>query len=370
MELFFNAPEYKKMKKQYETECFKLFGKYCKYNGEKTFEKSAQEMSEYFKNKKVCIEYVEQSTTKKGTTTSTTKEISKSFYQIWSEDPDMREYDEIIFNCDLSKVKKSQFNLFDGFKHFNDLKKSDVDLSFIFEHIKSLVDFNEEHFEYVLNYFAQLVQQPHILPHTTLIFISEEGAGKDIFANFTSNVIGSKYTFNTEKLDNICGKFNSVLGGKLMIVINETNPAESRDRIENIKFLITAEQVSIEGKYKDPIKTDNYCRFIFFSNRLFAFPVEGEGSRRPVIFKSSSKYLPVNIGHDENKKFFTKLVNMYKDKNYQKAFLEFLLNRDINNFNPKQINKSLLHKELEETSTSPIVGFLAEIVKDNIDKKI
>jgi hypothetical protein len=87
----------------------------------------------------------------------------------------------------------------------------------------------------VLNYLAQLVQQPHILPHTTLIFISEEGVGKDIFATFLGEVIGEKYTHNTEKLEQVCGRFNTVLGGKLMMVINETNPVESRERILNLQ---------------------------------------------------------------------------------------------------------------------------------------
>jgi hypothetical protein len=211
MEMFLNCTEYKEMKKLYETQCFKLFGKYCKYDGEKVSEKSPSEMSEYFKNKKITVEIIEQQTTKKGTTVSTTKELTKSFYQIWSEDPEMREYEEIVFNCNLSKVKPHQFNLFDNFNHFDKLKTKEVNLDKIFEHIKSLVNFNDEHFKYVLNYLAQLVQQPHILPHSTLIFISEEGVGKDIFAGFLGEVYGDKYIHNTEKLEQICGKFNSVL---------------------------------------------------------------------------------------------------------------------------------------------------------------
>jgi hypothetical protein len=362
MEIFFQSEEYKKMKTQYEQQCFKLFGKYCKYDGDKITEKSSNEMAEYFKNKKIFVEYVEQQTTKKGTTISTTKELSRSFYQIWSEDPEMREYEEIVFNCNLTKVKPHQFNLFDGFKHFDKTKSQKVDLSLIFEHIKSLVNYNEEHFNYTLNYLAQLVQQPHILPHKTLIFISEEGVGKDIFATFLGEVLSDKYSFNTEKLEQICGRFNTVLGGKLLMVINETNPVESRERVENIKFLITAEKLAIEGKHKDPVKTDNYARFIFFSNRLFAFPVEGQSSRRPVIFKSSSKYLVDNIGIEANDKFFTELVSYYKNPVYQKAFLEFLKIRDISKFNPKDVSKSELHKELEENTVSPIVGYLAGLV--------
>ncbi len=126
-------------------------------------EKSPAEMSEYFKNKKITVEIIEHQTTKKGTTVSTTKELTKSFYQIWSEDPEMREYDEIVFNCNIAKVKPHQFNLFDNSNHFDRLKTKDFNLDKIFEHIKSLVDFNDEHFKYVFNFLAQLVQQPQIL---------------------------------------------------------------------------------------------------------------------------------------------------------------------------------------------------------------
>lgn len=370
MELFLNSEEYKKMKTEYERTCFKLIGKYCINTGDKLIEKSSSEIHEYFKNKKITIEYIEQQTTKKGTTVSTTKEYTKNFYQIWSEDPDMKEYMEVVFNCNTAKVLPTQYNLFEGFIHYNNIKKDPkIDLSPVFEHIKSLVNFDEEHFKYVISWLAQLIQQPHILPHTTLIFISEEGVGKDLFSKFISNVINDKYTHNTEKLENICGKFNSILGGKLLITINETNPIESRERIENIKFLITADKITIEGKHKDPIKTENFCRFIFFSNRLFAFPVE-EGSRRPIIFKASNKYLPANYGVEANKKYFTNLAeNIYDNKQYQKAFLEYLKNYDISNFNPKNIVKSELHQELEENSISPIVYYLADFVKKHSTEK-
>lgn len=365
MDLFFNVKEYKDLKTEYERTCFKLIGKYCINTGDKILEKSASEINEYFKNKKISFEIVETQTTKKGTTTSTTKEITKNFYQIWSEDPEMKEYLEVVFNCDVNKVLPSQYNLFENFKHFDKINlNNNINFDVIFEHIKSLVNYDETHFKYVINWLAQLIQQPHILPHTTLIFISEEGVGKDLFSSFISEVINDKYCFNTEKLELVCGKFNSILGGKLLGTINETNPVESRERIENIKNIITADKVYIEGKNKDPIKTDNFCRFIFFSNRLFAFPVE-EGARRPVIFKSSSKYLPINLGLEENKKYFTNLSNIYKNKEYQKAFLEYLKHHDISTFNPKDIVKSELHQELEDNSLSPIVGFLSNVVKMN-----
>jgi hypothetical protein len=80
------------MKAQYEQQYIELFGKYCKYDGDKITEKSTTDASKYFKNIKITIEYVEHQTTKLGTTISTTKELSKSFYQLWSEETEMREF--------------------------------------------------------------------------------------------------------------------------------------------------------------------------------------------------------------------------------------------------------------------------------------
>ena len=161
---------------------------------------------------------------------------------------------------------------------------------------------------------------------------------QDLFSDFFSDVINRNYTHNTEKLEAICGKFNSVLGGKLFITINETNPVESRERIENIKFLTTAKYVSIEAKHKDPITSKHYARYLFISNRLMAFPVEN-GSRRPVIFKASDKYLKKNFGEKESIEHFTKLANILHNKDYQYSFLRFLQTYDIKNFNFKNLQK-------------------------------
>ena len=371
MEEFFSKKEYKTVKKEVESHFFKMLGDYCKFDDEKIIKLPANKISEYFKNKKITITVKEEKHNGDGTLFYEKSVHTKKFYDVWSEDPNIKTYDEIIFNCDEKKVKETQFNLYRGLRSYENkvLEKSKkIDLSPVFEHMKSLVNYNDEHFNYMINWLSQLVQQTHILPHTTLIFISKEGVGKDLFSNFISKAINENYTFNTEKLENICGKFNSMLGGKILCTINETNPVESRERIENIKFLITADNVTIEGKHKDPIKAKNYCRFIFFSNRLMAFPVE-EGSRRPVIFHSSDKYLKENIGADENNKYFSKLVSYYEDESYQCAFLEYLKNRNITKFNPKEFTKSELHKELEENSISPIVHWLSNIVKLNMDKE-
>jgi hypothetical protein len=132
--------------------------------------------------------------------------------------------------------------------------------------------------------------------------------------------------------------------------------------------MITAKKLQIEGKHKDPVECENFCRFIFFANRLMAFPIE-EGNRRPFITKASNKYTKEVIGAKENKKHFDKLVSQYESKEYQSAFLEMLMKRDISNWNPKEFEKSELHQTLEDNSISPLVQYLANIVRENIGQE-
>jgi hypothetical protein len=358
-EQFFNEPAYLEAKDMYERQYFKLLGSYRKYDGD-TIEKIAvSSMMEHFKNKQIVIEK-EVPTIKKGILEYNTKELNASYYDIWSYDPNMREFDKVVFNCDIESVGPKEFNLFENFNHFDHLEKKDFDLSLIFDHIMSLVNDDEDDFKYVISWLAQLIQQPHILPQTALIFISEEGVGKDCFSSFLSKVIGSQHTANVSNLNDICGDFNAILNRKLLITVNETDPVESKKRSEALKNLITAETVVIRGLYENAIKCDNYVRLLFFSNRLFAYPME-EKARRPKIMKCSNRNSKKVLGIEENKIYFDKLwaLSKKKNKDYQHAFLNYLRNYDISNFNPSAFKKSELHKNLEENSVNPLVSFMS-----------
>ncbi len=373
MERFLNSKNYKEMKAKYEKEYFKLGGEYAWYDGDKITNKSTSKISEHFKNKKVIIHIEKEN--EDGDTVVTKKE--KSFYQVWSEDPKMKEYNEVVFDCNLKNVKDYQFNLYDGFaiakEYFPNIDpresadpfvKAKEGLKLINNHISILCNHNEDHIKLVKYFYGQALQQPHILPNFCLVFISKEGVGKDVFFELIELLFGEKYCFNVDKLESIVGKFNTTCGGKIMGVINETDPIDSQKRRESIKFFVTAKKVLIEGKYKEPVKAPNYCRMTFFSNRISAFPVE-HGARRPHIIPSSCEKLTKYIGAEENKKYFDALVEAINNKYVRKLFYDELMKIDIAKFNHKEIDKSELHKTLEDAAKSPMVEFLCQIVYKN-----
>ena len=44
-----------------------------------------------------------------------------------------------------------------------------------------------------MSWLAHIVQKPYELPQVIMVIISEEGTGKDMFAEFISKVIGEQY---------------------------------------------------------------------------------------------------------------------------------------------------------------------------------
>lgn len=154
MEKFLKSKQYEDMKAKYEREYFKLGGEYAWYDGDKIVHKSTNKIAEHFKNKEVTIEIEKE--TPDGDSIITKK--SKTFYQIWSEDPNMKEYDEVVFDCNLKRVKQNQFNLFNGFaieKHVYSAddathKKALAGLKLINDHISILANHNEEHIKVIM----------------------------------------------------------------------------------------------------------------------------------------------------------------------------------------------------------------------------
>jgi len=361
MDKFLKAKKYQDMKTKYEKEYFKLSGDYAWFDGNKITMKSAHKISEHFKNKKVVIELERE--TPDGDVNVTKKE--KTFYQIWSEDPNMKEYNEVIFDCNTECVKDYQFNLFDGFaiaKHkIVDKQIAKDGLKAVNDHISILCNHNPEGIKTVKYFYAQALQQPHILSNFCLVFISKEGVGKDMFSEFIENVYGEKYCFNTDKLENIVGRFNGIFGGKIMGVSNETDPVDSQQRRDNIKYIITAKKVLIEGKHKDAIKAPNYCRMVFYANRLTSFPTE-DGQRRPYIQYCSSEMLPKYAGAEKSKQYFDTLAKYMANIDVQKAFYDEMMKFDIKSFNFKEMEKSEFQKTLEEASKPPLSEFLYQTV--------
>ncbi|CAI2195862.1 11107_t:CDS:1, partial [Funneliformis geosporum] len=83
--------------------------------------------------------------------------------------------------------------------------------------------------EYVLKWFAFLVQHPSIIPGTILVLHSPPHYGKNIITDFIrKSLFGPELVYSTSDLGKILGKFNSAIQGCKLIIMNKAEMASGK----------------------------------------------------------------------------------------------------------------------------------------------
>jgi hypothetical protein len=272
------------------------------------------------------------------------------------------QYDDIQFYP--GKIEdRNIFNLWSGFKS-TPLKNNDL-IKPILHHIRYVWANNiEERFKYIIKWLANIIQIPDKKNGVVLVFIGNQGCGKNILCNFLmKDLIGKKYTATIKDLKKVSGKFNSILEHKLLITLDEVSNIEKNYHrtFDKLKNLITEDTQQIERKGIDPITIDDYCNYIMLSNNYYPVKVEGM-DRRYCIFECSNKY----IG---NTNYFKKLNESFNQKTAD-AFMYFLTKIDISNFNLQEIPHSNLRSELMNRSIPEEVIFLKELIDKDINREV
>ena len=259
-----------------------------------------------------------------------TKEIS--FISKLLKDKNFTTYSEIKFvPLPLNKrndEEKTYYNSFDGFI----IEKDNIinnNINFedtkIYEHIKNLCNNEKKVYEYFIKWMAQIIQYPDILSNVCLIFRSDEGVGKDTFFNWFGNkILGHKYYLNLENTDLIFGGFNSIYKNKFLTILNESDIKKTKEIINSIKMNVTAPVMAINQKNKDPVKINNYNRFVFLCNNKNCISIE-KTDRRFVAIECNNTF-----AND-----FNYLKPLFEEMNSGKInniFYKYLKNINIENY--------------------------------------
>ena len=203
----------------------------------------------------------------------------------------------------------SFFNLFQSTKLLMDKPNVSYSWDTIQKVLFNLCENNEDYYNWVINWLAVLYQYPTYRFTTSIIFIGEKGSGKGMFAKVMRKIFDNCcYSANSKDL---VSSFNAQLfENKLLLIANEILDQHNKYQFSNdLKEIITEEEISVERKYTDRYIAKNYIKCIFFSNSLQPISIE-EGDRRYAVFKSKKLKMPFsemnNFWEDEN--FFEKQV--------------------------------------------------------------
>jgi predicted transposase YbfD/YdcC len=274
---------------------------------------------------------------------------SRNFTYYWTRDETMRYYHSINYYPRASDCPDHIYNLWKPFPILRTLS-SVADTSFIHNFIRTVIG-DDAVVEYLLNWFAHVVQFPSRKTEVCLIFFGNQGCGKSSIAeHLLELIIGDEKMIITSKVDKVFGRFVNTQG-KLLSVLNETSGKETFNLSEILKDAITCQKTEQEKKGIDAISIIDYTNYIFTTNNINSVKIP----------KDDRRYMPIEFNNSylNNTEFFEKLYAQFANKSVMRSFYDELMARDISRFSLSNNRvETELMREMKFMNADPIEQFL------------
>jgi hypothetical protein len=280
------------------------------------------------------------------------------FIDEWLRDETIRTYDRIGYFVNNSDCPNKVFNTFYGFAASKILHTSS-DISPILNHINNLCNHDIHAIDFVLDWFAQLLQFPDKLPGICLIINGQHGCGKDIFLSwFGTHIIGLENYFKTARPHvDLFGSFNSSRKNIVFYHVEEGNSMMlNESNVEQFKNYITDEYASIQLKQKDNTTLiRNYNHYAISTNSSMPFKIEPT-ERRFFGIQASNETC-------RNTTYFSQLSDAMTEPGVIIGFYTSLMNRNIDHRDWKNPPQTEYMKQMIAASLPDIYHFLNDFLE-------
>ena len=292
---------------------------------------------------------------------------NKKFIVDWLDDPKRKTMLKIDFVPE-SKTKicpPDIYNIFKGFQsRLIDLEKVDqgkiIDVVDRFiKHCELLCGHEEQATNYLLDYIADMIQNPYNLPEVCLIFKSKQGLGKDLMINYIEKMLGEEYVYRTSDITrDIFGQFNPSVRGKLLVQFNELQGREGFTHKERFKDFITTPRLNINEKNVKQFTIKNSIRTFVFSNTINPVEIPND-DRRFVCFKGGDL-----IPEDKRNDYYNPLFDNLKDPLAIDILYTFFYQRDISQLDLKRQRPiTQAYKNMKDSNTPPLTKYLYDLLQ-------
>ena len=183
-----------------------------------------------------------------------------------------------------------------------------------FEHLAKVLP-DERDRQILLCYMAACVQHKGVKFQWAPLLQGVEGNGKTLFTRCVAEAIGQRYV-HFPKASKLAKEFNSWLVGKLFYGVEDIYvPDHKREVIEELKPMITGENLEIEGKGVDQINASVCGNFIFNSNHRDAIR-KTKNDRRFAVFFTAQQDVADLKRDGMSDGYFTELYDWLKREGY------------------------------------------------------
>jgi hypothetical protein len=251
--------------------------------------------------------------------------------------PKRRQYDAVVFEPN-APAGSGRYNLWRGFA----VEPSDEGSCQRFiDHVADNVCSGDESlFNWVMGWFAQLIQEPTNKLGTSLVLRGPQGAGKSMVGTVIGSLLEPHYKLVSESRY-LVGRFNAHLATLLLLQLDEATWGGDHAAAGKLRDLITGDTQQIEYKGKEPVTLRNYLRLLVTGNNNWLVPA-GLDERRFAV-------LDVGDRCAQNHAYFAR-IRQELDAGGRAALLHYLLNFDYSDIPLREIPSTMALAEQKVAS--------------------
>jgi hypothetical protein len=219
------------------------------------------------------------------------------------------------------------------------------------QHVERMLDGDETAINFVLDFFAHLVQRPGQKMRFALLIIGSQGTGKSMLANFAQALVGKDNTKTLGPMALVADHNEWVQAAQLALV-HELVGDKSRTAAARLKELITEDTILVNPTGVSAYEVRNQANFILLSNEDDAAKLDPD-DRRYFVWKSRATQHP-----DPD---YYRQLQAWFDGDGKEYVLHFLLTRDLSRFDPfRAPPKTEARAELVDASRDPHHEYLRD----------
>ena len=204
------------------------------------------------------------------------------------------------------------------------------------------------HYEYVLNWFAWVLQHPETKIGVMLCIRSRQGGGKgtvlELFSHIMDGDRDTNYYAQCSNLESIIGNFTTGIEGKCLINFDEAFWGGDKKKEGMIKNLITEPNQEIRVKNHSPYNVKNTTAFILTTNAE-RFSGVTKDDRRHFCLECDDSHLDTKSKKELSAYFSAVTGRKYNEPvnvDMCRSFAKVLYARDLSGFNPGEFPKTEL----------------------------
>jgi hypothetical protein len=248
----------------------------------------------------------------------------RNIAELWLGHKDRRQFVNGIVFDPSGALRQGTLNLWKGFA----VKPAPGDCSLMKAHmLEVLCAGNQQHYGYLMDWCARLVQRLAEHGHVAIVLRGPEGAGKGIFVAALLRIFG-QHGMQIANARHLVGNFNGHLRDVVLLFADEAFYAGDRQHTGVLKALITETTITIEAKFQNTITTPSFLHLIMASNNDWVIPASIE-ARRFAVF-DVAEHRVKDYG------YFAAIAEQMEHGG-DAAMLAELLDRDIARFNVRDI---------------------------------